>query len=126
MASGATAYTNSSVNATGQSVTAVPTKLCGALLSNTNTTTTCWVKLYNKATAATVGTDTPLVVIPVIFNSNVQEVFFGNASGATSEDAGVLFSAGLSVGCTTNYLNSDTSAPVAGSMGVTLLYKVIG
>ena len=45
--------------------------------TNTSTTNTYYLKLYNKATAPTCGTDTPVMRIPLLPNSNGNGQFVG-------------------------------------------------
>lgn len=71
-----------------------------------------YVKLYNKATAPTVGTDVPLVTIPVPVN------------GLVSLDLGQLgkrFTLGLGIAITAGPLSSDVAAVAVGAQ-VSLTY----
>lgn len=68
-----------------------------------------FLKLYNKASAPTVGTDTPIhtFLIP------------GNAAGAGFSlpvDAGIDFSTGIAYAVTTGYADADTGAVAAGEV----------
>lgn len=71
-----------------------------------------YVKLYDKATAPTVGTDTPAVMIPVPPS--------GGANISLARP--VRFSLGLGFGITGGLANSDTTAVSASQVGVTLFY----
>lgn len=93
-------------------VSAGPHELTGYAVVN-NGAGIAYVKLYDKATAPTVGTDTPSVVIPV--------PPAGGANLALPEP--VLFSLGLGLGITGGLANSDTTAVSASQVGVTLFFQ---
>ena len=78
-----------------------------------NQASTIWVKLYNKATAPTVGTDLPLIMIPVAAGATVN-MDFGQW--------GKRFNLGIGIGITANGTVSDTTAPAAGAM-VSMTYS---
>jgi hypothetical protein len=69
------------------------------------TATPVFVKFYNKATAPTVGTDVPVLTIPVAANSTLSMQF-----GAT----GKRFLTGIGVAATAGALATDTAVAVAG------------
>lgn len=69
------------------------------------TATACFLKLYSKATAPTVGTDIPLVTIPIAANTTVPINF-----GAQ----GKRFGAGIALAVTAAAAATDTGATVAG------------
>lgn len=71
-----------------------------------------YVKLYDKASAPTVGTDTPSGCIPVPPT--------GGANISLSRP--VRFTLGLGFGITGGLANSDTTAVSASQVGVTLFY----
>lgn len=76
-----------------------------------------YLKLYNKASAPTVGTDTPVLTIPIP----------GNAAGAgVSIDTGgmgIAFATGIALAITTGVADADTGAVAANEIVVNLLYK---
>ena len=75
-----------------------------------------YIKLYNKATAPTVGTDTPVLTLLVP----------GNAAGAGNNfemTAGIPFATGIGFGTTTGMADSDTGAVGANEVIVNLFYK---
>jgi hypothetical protein len=78
--------------------------------------TTAYVKLYNKATAPTVGTDVPAMVIPV--PSNVVDGI-GTANLAIGHNA-FRFALGLGIAITGGVADSDTTAVAAGQVKVML------
>ena len=83
----------------------------GFVLSNP-TATPAYVKIYNKVTAPTLGTDVPFMIVPVPAQSCVVHEY---------GPVGLRFSAGISIGVTGGPLNSDTTATVAGII-VTVSY----
>ena len=78
--------------------------LFGVSLSNP-TATACHVKFYNKTTAPVVGTDVPVVTIPLPANSS-QQVNFGAL--------GLRFTSGIGIAVTAGIAATDTAASVAG------------
>lgn len=86
------------------------------IIANNKNAGTLYLKLYNKATAATVGTETPLLTIgiaPTVTGSLTQLDF----------REGIYFSAGISLAATTAAAVADTGAPGASDMNLTLLYE---
>jgi hypothetical protein len=77
----------------------------------------CYVKLYNKASAPTVGTDTPVLVYGVP----------GNAAGAGHAvpvpTCGIAFSTGIALAITTGAADSDTGAVAANEVAIGYSYK---
>lgn len=109
---GLTAYkliSGASTNAT--SVKASAGQLYGWYLSNTNANPR-YVKLYNKASAPTVGTDTPVMtlLVPGTGGSNI-------VSGL-----GIVFDTGIAFGTTTAPADSDTSVVAVNEIIVNLFY----
>ncbi len=77
-------------------------------------TTAKYIKLYNKATAPTVGTDTPVMTIPVA-GSAMFDIDFG--------EIGLYFSTGIGFGITDANADADTTALTAGDiLGMSVLY----
>lgn len=76
------------------------------------TAANCFLKIYNKATAPTVGTDTPILTLPLF------------ASQAFNFDLGGLyFSAGISYAITALAADADTTAIAAGDvLGLNLIF----
>lgn len=72
-----------------------------------------YLKFYNKATNPTVGTDTPLFVIPL------------EASKTTSFNitAGITFATGIAIAVTGALADNDTTALAANDVVVDLFYK---
>lgn len=76
-----------------------------------------YLKLYDKATAPTVGTDTPVMTLPIP----------ANAAGAgfvlDTGGMGVAFSLGIGLALTTGVADADTGAVAANEIVINLLYK---
>lgn len=104
-------YYESAATTNSTSVTAVATTLCTLSVVN-STATRYYLKLYNKATAPTVGTDTPVQIydIPASTSSNIIL------------QKPLRFSLGLGFGITGAIAISDTTAAVTG-IGINLGYS---
>lgn len=75
-----------------------------------------YLKLYNKASAPTVGTDTPVLTLPIP----------GNTAGAgfnISIPQGIDFGTGIALALTTGSADADTGAVAASEIIVNLAYK---
>ena len=73
-----------------------------------------YIKLYNKKTAPTVGTDTPVLTIPVAA-SGIFDIDFG--------EIGVYFDTGIGFGITGANADNDTTALTLGDiLGMAVLY----
>jgi hypothetical protein len=94
-----------SVKASGGGVYAVTASNSGAAAA--------FIKLYNKATAPTVGTDTPVLTIPVPA-SGVANVQFGAI--------GQRFSTGIAFAITNLIADTDTTAVAANQVKVMVSY----
>lgn len=75
------------------------------------TATPAYVKLYNKATAPTVGTDVPVLTIVAPATSATQ---IASANGLTFSQIGKRFTLGIAMAITAGPLATDTAAAVAG------------
>ena len=72
-----------------------------------------YLKIYDKATAPTVGTDTPIMTLLIPSNSgNNFEV-----------PKGILCSSGISFALTTGITHADTGAVAASEIIVNIFYK---
>lgn len=91
---------------------AAPCQLFGFIASNVSAGTR-YLKLYNTAVAATVGTTTPQITIAI---PTLQMVRFNT-------DKGIDFTVGISPGATTGVADADTGAPGANDVILTLFYK---
>lgn len=72
-----------------------------------------YLKLYNKASLPTVGTDTPVLVLPIPAG--------GIVSGIDSP-IGIMFNNGISYAITGAAADTDTTAIAAGDVKVMLTY----
>lgn len=106
-----TAYRNTALNSTGVSVTAAATRVFGWSLTNSSAAIR-YVKLYNKATAATQA-DTPVFTIGI---PTLQTVSFYPTGG-------INFPAGLSIRCVTEAADSGTTGATSGDVLAHVLYK---
>ena len=110
---GATVHRKTSAASTNAtSVKASAGQLYGYSVTNSNTSAR-YLKFFNKASAPTVGSDTPYfdVLIP------------GSGGVVQSIDVGIAFGAGISYALTTGAADSDTGAVAADEIKVTLFYK---
>lgn len=114
---GATPFKLISAGSTNSTlVKAGATSLYGIQLSNINAAVR-YLKLYDKATAPTVGTDTPVktILIPGSTTGGVRDV--------NLPIAGIAFTLGLGIGLTTGVADNDTGAVAANEQVVGLDYK---
>lgn len=79
------------------------------------TSTVRYLKIYSKATAPTVGTDVPLMTIPVPANTQ-------GAGVAIPFSMGVNFTLGIGVAITSGSADNDTGSVGAGDVIVNLTY----
>lgn len=100
--SGFTVVTTASTNASNQKSSAG--NLFEISASNP-TATAAFLKLYNKASAPTVGTDVPLLTIPIPANGQIS-LEFG--------ELGKRFSLGIAIAVTPLITVADTTSAVAG------------
>lgn len=97
------------------SIKASTGQVYGWYITNTNAAAR-FVKLYDKSTIPTVGTDTPKMTLAVP----------GNAAGAGSNvdySNGIAFAQGIGIGITAVVTDADTTAVAANEVVVNLLYK---
>lgn len=78
----------------------------------TAVTTAYWLKLYDKATAPTVGTDTPLQTIFVPVGANI----------VLTHPVGIKFAAGIAIGASGAAAVADTTALAAGQGVISYTY----
>ncbi len=92
-------------------VKATPGVITGYFLSNQNVTVQ-YVKLYDKATAPTVGTDTPkwTIALPGLSSAHIS---FVNP---------LAFDLGIGLAMTSGYADADTGAVAAGEIIANLAY----
>lgn len=68
-----------------------------------------YLKLYNKASAPTVGTDAPIATLPIPASTT-------GAGFMIPIPNGVAFTTGIALALTTGYLDTDTAAVAAGEI----------
>lgn len=113
---GLSIYKDLDVDENGANVKASAGQVFGIHLTNVGLSSGVdylYVKLYNKATAPTVGTDTPVMTIPVK----------ADASRDIEIPSGAAFASGIGIGCTTAAADADTGAPATNELIATVLYK---
>lgn len=93
------------------SVKASAGQVYGWVLCN-NAASAKFVKLYNRASAPTVGTDTPVMTIAVPANQTVL----------IEMNNGIKFGTGIALAITGAYADADTTATAAGDVVAHLLY----
>jgi len=106
-------YRNLDVNTTGALISAGPHSLMGYYMANIATSVR-YVKFYDKATAPSVGTDTPVMTIPLPA---------GGAANLLPGGIGWPFTLGLGIGATTAAADVSTAAPAANDVIVNLVYN---
>lgn len=112
----ATPYSVNSLATTNGALVLTGTSGLQGLYATNTGAAAAYVKLYNKATAPTVGTDVPLMIIPVPAAAGGVP---GVASVATPFQ-GYRFPLGLGIAITGGAADSDTTAVAAGQVKVIL------
>lgn len=87
----------------------------GYYVSNINASPR-YLKLYNKASAPTVGTDTPVLTFLIPGNT-------AGVAGHVEFTNGIAFATGIAFALTTGVADADTGAVAANELVVNLLYK---
>lgn len=85
---------------------------------NINTTTTCYLKFYDKATAPTPATDTPVYVVPL--------VSAGSAVGKLDQvvwPEGLKFELGIGYAIVTGIADNDNTGVSAGDAEISGTYS---
>jgi len=86
----------------------------GVFAINMNTAVR-YLKFYNKASAPTVGTDTPVLTLPIPADTTGAGFFL-------SLTQGIAFSTGVALALTSGYADSDTAVVAAGEIFVHTFY----
>ncbi len=94
-------------------------ELAALTFFNTNTTSVRWLKLYNKATSPTVGTDTPVMTLPIPPAANSS----GAAGMHLAWPDGLAFATGLAFAVTGAAGDADTTAISANEVYGVVAYK---
>jgi hypothetical protein len=108
---GLSTYRNLSLVATGVSIKGSAGQVYGWFIAN-NAASARFVKFYNKASAPTVGTDTPVSTL---------EIPAGSAANV-SFPQGIAFSLGIGIGATNLVADNDTTAPSSNDLVVNIFY----
>jgi hypothetical protein len=108
---GLSIYRNIDLDETGVSIKASAGQLYGWYIYNAAATVR-YVKFYNKATAATVGTDTPVLTLPLPATSGANVEF----------SQGIAFATGIAAGATTGVADNSTGAPAANDVQINVFY----
>ncbi|OAI39609.1 hypothetical protein AYO40_01205 [Planctomycetaceae bacterium SCGC AG-212-D15] len=119
---GCSVYHQTTTNTTGVNIKSTRGKLIGVIVSNM-TASIKFLKLYDKATAPTVGTDTPIMTIGLPANSVVAQNLLFMFPGENEEEGGVGFVNGLGVGASNLAVDSDATNTTSGDVVVNILYK---
>lgn len=114
-ANGTTAYKLISTASTNSNVVKASGGNLYSIIAIGLTSTVRYLKIYSKATAPTVGTDVPLMTIPVPANTQ-------GAGVALPFSMGVNFPLGIGVAITSGSADNDTGAVGAGDVIVNLTY----
>jgi len=112
--SGAKLISAASTNAT--LVKNGPGQVYGWHITNTNASAR-FVKLYNKASSPTVGTDVPVMTLLIPGNTS------GSGAVAAEFVSGIAFSTGIALALTTGSADADTGAVAASDIIVNLFFK---
>jgi hypothetical protein len=105
-------HTMSAASTNATSLKASAGMVYGVCISNNNASAR-YFKLYNKASAPTVGTDTPVTVIQVPGNGTVIRAY----------PVGAVFGTGIAWACTGGIADSDTTAIGANDCSIDIEYK---
>ena len=107
-----TAFTNSAATTNATSTKASAGTVWSVVVSNINAAAR-YLKLYNKASAPTVGTDTPVIVVPIPAGQVVK------IDGGSN---GIRFATGIAWALTAGAADSDTAAVSANEHKVAITY----
>jgi len=105
-------YRNLNVGSTGASIKASAGYLQHIDVSN-NAASPRFVKFYNKATAPTVGTDTPVITLQLAASSTLSIDYF----------AGIPFSLGIGIGAVTGVADNNTTNTTANDVVINVYYQ---
>lgn len=105
MSRSTTPYYRTTTASTNAALIAAGDRTLYELTVSNPTATAAYVKLYNKSTSPTVGTDVPILTIPVAAGATVAYEF-----GSEGKD----FSLGIGIAVTAAAVATDTAATVAG------------
>lgn len=104
-------YRNINLVASGVNIKNSAGQIYGWFLFN-NAASVRYLKLYNKSSSPSVGSDTPFMTIPLPAGAGANVNF----------TSGITFSSGIGIGATTGVADSDSSAPSANDVIVNVIY----
>jgi len=113
---GLSIYKNLDVNATGQNIKASAGQVYTITVNNRNNAER-FIKLYNKATAPIVGTDVPVITVPLDGKTGG-----GQTNLELEVVAGFAFSLGIGVAATTGIADANTGNPSVNDVVLTIGY----
>lgn len=96
-------YKDVDADSTGELLVAGTPTIFSIKANNTANTVACYLKIYDKATAPTVGTDVPVFVFKVAASASFEHTF--------NMALGHKFTVGIGIGCTTGAGVTDTTNP---------------
>jgi len=114
---GLSIYRNLDLNATGINIKASAGQLYSMVVVNRSNTES-FLKFYNKASAPVVGTDTPVMTIPLDAKNGG-----GQASTVIETSLGLEFSLGIGIACTTGLADASVATPAVNSIVANIGYK---
>lgn len=103
---------NSAATTNATSVKGAPGKVYTIMASNVNAAAR-FLKIYDKASAPTVGTDRPIITLPIPATGSVSHSLLD----------GIAFANGIAIALTTGAADTDTAAVAANEIKVVLSYK---
>ena len=108
---GLSVYRNINLVATGINIKSSAGQIYGWFLFN-DSAAVRYVKLYNKSSSPSVGSDTPFMTIPLPAGGGANVNF----------TSGITLSNGIGVAATTGVTDGDSGAPAANEVIVNIIY----
>src|SRR3989344_1428993 len=108
---GLSVYRNINLVATGINIKSSAGQIYGWVLFN-DSAAVRYVKLYNKSSSPSVGSDTPFMTIPLPAGGGANVNF----------TSGITLSNGIGIGATTGITDLNTSSPAAYDVIVNIIY----
>jgi len=118
----ATVYHNPNVGTTGVLISTGRHKVVTLVISNMASAAR-FLKIYDKATAAVVGTDTPIFTLGLQASMTLPVTINLCPPGENEELGGMQISNGLCIGASTAAADADTGAPSTGDVVANVFYK---
>ena len=111
---GCSPYRNIDVDESGAVVKASAGQLYGLFAINLHATDMRYLKVYDKSTTPSVGTDIPAITIPLKA---------GVPTPISYDDVGLVFTSGIGIGATAGIADNDTAAVGTSEVVVNIAYK---